>query len=176
MARLVFAMNQSLDGNVHHEAFGPTPAMFQHFIDEVGGLSGSIYGRVMYDVMRYWDEDQADWEQPEWDYAAVWRAQPKWVVSRTLETVGPNATLVTGDLGAAVRAIKDAHDGEIEVAGPMLASALTELGLVDEYRIYLHPVVAGAGPGYFAGSRPGLRLVGHDHIVDGVLKLTYVPA
>ena len=76
-------------------------------------------------------------------FAAAWRKQPKWVVSRTLKSVGPNATLVGDDLEGAIRELKAERDGEIEVAGPDLAQSLTELGLIDEYRIYLHPVVLG---------------------------------
>ena len=87
----------------------------------------------------------------------------------------PNATLVEGDLGSAIRAIKRDHDGEIEVAGPNLARSLTELRLIDEYRIYLHPVVLGRGQPYFAGRRPALRLVSH-HQIGEVLRLAYIPA
>ena len=88
-------------------------------------------------------------------FAAAWRNQPKWVVSRSLKSVGPNARLVENDLEGAIRKLKTDRDGEIEVAGPDLAKSLTELGLIDEYRIYLHPVVLGAGKPYFAG--PGHR-------------------
>jgi dihydrofolate reductase len=90
--------------------------------------------------------------------------------------VGPNAKLIEEDLEAAIRAVKAEHDGEIEVAGPQLAHSLTELGLIDEYRIYLHPVVLGNGTPYFAGPSPPLRLVAHDRIDEDVIRLTYVPA
>ena len=103
MGRIVVGMNQSLDGYVDHTAFGPDQVLFRHFIEQVGGLAGSVYGRVMYEVMRYWDEDSPDWGTPERDFAAAWRGQPKWVVSRTLTSVGPNATLVSGDAEAAIR-------------------------------------------------------------------------
>ena len=176
MARLVFGMNQSLDGYVDHMAFGPSPTLFRHFIDEALGQAGSVYGRVMYEIMRYWDEDQPEWDAPEHAFAAAWRAQPKWVVSRSLKSVGPNARLIGGDVDKAIRELKAAHDGEIEVAGPNLARTLTELGLIDEYRIYLHPVVLGRGTPYFAGPRPPLRLVAHDRIDENVIRLTYAPA
>lgn len=176
MARLVFGMNQSLDGYVDHTAFAPGPALFRHFIEETRALAGSIYGRRMYEVMRYWDDEQPEWGEAERDFAAAWRAQPKWVVSRTLGSVGPNASLVGGDLGDAIRAVKAGRDGEIEVAGPELAHGLGTLGLIDEYRIYLHPVVVGGGKPYFAGPLPPLRLAGHDPMVEGVIRLTYVPA
>ena len=176
MAKLVFGMNQSLDGYVDHMAFGPSPTLFRHFIDEAQRQAGSIYGRQMYEVMRYWDDDHPEWDAAERAFAAAWRKQPKCVVSRSLKSVGPNATLVEHDLQRAIRALKAERDGEIEVAGPNLAQSLTALGLIDEYRIYLHPVVLGQGKPYFAGPRPPLRLVSHDRIAEDVIRLSYVPA
>jgi dihydrofolate reductase len=176
MAKLVFGMNQSLDGYVDHTAFAPGPKLFRHFIEQVQGLAGSVYGRQMYEIMRYWDDDDPEWGADEHAFAAAWRNQPKWVVSRSLESVGPNATLVGDDLEDAILELKAEHAGEIEVAGPNLAGSLTELGLIDEYRIYLHPVVLGQGTPYFAGPRPPLRLVSNDLMSEDVVRLTYVPA
>jgi dihydrofolate reductase len=176
MAKLVVGMNQSLDGYVDHTAFAPGPKLFRHFIEEVGGQSGSIYGRVMYEIMRYWDDDHPEWDAPEREFAAAWRKQPKWVVSRTLKSVGPNATLVSADVESAIRKLKEERDGEIEVAGPTLARSLADLGLIDEYRIYLHPVVVGQGKPYFAAARPPLRLVSSDRMGEDVIRLSYVPA
>ena len=176
MAKLVFGMNQSLDGYVDHMAFGPSPTLFRHFIKEAEGQAGSVYGREVYELMRYWDEDHPEWDADRQAFAAAWRNQPKWVVSRTLKSVGPNATLVADDLEGAIRELKATRDGEIEVAGPNLAQSLTELGLIDEYRIYLHPVVLGAGTPYFAGPRPPLRFVASDRMDEDVIRLTYVPA
>lgn len=176
MAKLVFGMNQSLDGYVDHMAFAPSLTLFRHFIEEAQGQAGSVYGRKMYEIMRYWDDDQPEWNSEEHAFAAAWRKQPKWVVSRTLKSVGPNAVLVRDDLEGAIRELKTERHGEIEVAGPSLANSLTQLGLIDEYRIYLHPVVLGRGTPYFAGPRPPLRLMTHDLIGDEVLRLTYVPA
>lgn len=175
MAKLVFGMNVSLDGYVDHTEFAPDPTLFRHFIKEAEEQAGSIYGRKMYELMRYWDDDHPDWEPDGAAFAASWRRQPKWVVSRTLNEVGPNATVLRGDLEGAIRALKAERDGEIEVAGPDLAGSLTELGLIDEYRIYLHPVVLGRGTPYFAGPRPRLRLVSHDRIGEDVVRLSYAP-
>jgi len=176
MAKLVYALNQSLDGYVDHTEFAPEPALFRHFIGDVRGLAGIVYGRRMYEVMRYWDEDRPEWDAEERDYAAAWRSQPKWVVSRSLKSVGPNATLVADDLEAVIRGLKARLVGEIEVAGPDLARSLTDLGLIDEYRLYVHPVVLGRGKPFFAGPRPRLRLVASDRIGEDVIRLTYVPA
>ena len=175
MAKLVFGMNQSLDGYVDHMEFAPGPALFRHFIQQVRGLTGCVYGRRMYEVMRYWDEDLPEWVAEERDFAAAWRGQPKWVVSRSLKSVGPNATLVADDLEAVMRRLKAELAGEIEVAGPNLARSLTDLGLIDEYRLYLHPVVLGRGTPFFAGPRPPLRLAASEHIGEDVIRLTYLP-
>lgn len=108
------------------------------------------------------------------DYAAAWRNQSKWIVSRTLTSVGPNATLVKDDLEATIRGLKAPLNGVIEVAGPELAASLTNL--IDEYKLYLQPVVLGSGKPFFAGPRPPLRLVVTDRIGEDVIRLTYVPA
>ncbi len=176
MAKLVFGMNQSLDGYVDHMGFMPGPVLFRHFIEEAKAQTGSLYGRKIYELMQYWDEEHPEWDADRRAFAVAWRRQPKWVVSRTLESVGPNASLVKGDLESAIRQLKAEHEGEIEVAGPDLAGSLTELGLIDEYRIYLHPVVLGQGNPYFAGPRPPLRLMSSDRIGEDVIRLTYVPA
>jgi dihydrofolate reductase len=176
MGTLIFAMNQSLDGYVDHEAMAPSPALFRHWIENQRGLAGSIYGRRMYEIMRYWDEDDPSWDADRREFAAVWRALPKRVVSRTLKAVGPNATLIEGDLEPAIRGLKDRLDGEISVSGPQLAQSLTDAGLIDEYRLYLHPVVLGRGKPFFAGPRPRLRLAATDRMDEDVIRLSYVHA
>ncbi len=176
MAKLVYGLNQSLDGYVDHLAFSPSPALFRHFIEHMRELKGIVYGRRMYEVMRYWDQDLADWGAEAHEFAAAWRSRPKWVVSRSLKSVGPNATLVETDIEAVIRGLKAQLGGELEVAGAELAGSLTNLGLIDEYRLYLHPVVLGGGKPYFAGPRPPLHLVTSDRIDEDVIKLTYVPA
>ena len=173
MAKLVFGMNLSLDGYVDHEHYAPDPALFAHWTEYVGSLAGSLYGRRLYEIMRYWDGDDPAWGAPEREFAAAWRRQPKWVVSRTLKSVGPNATLIADDVEAAVRALKQRLDGEIEIGGPVLAGSLA--GLVDEYRLYFHPVVLGQGRPFFTGPRPPLRLIASERIGERVIRLTYVP-
>ena len=176
MAKLVFGMNQSLDGYVDHLAMPTRPALFRHWIEHVRDLTGSVYGRGMYEIMRYWDEDRPEWNAEQREFAVAWRRQPKWVVSRSLKSVGPNATLVADDIETVVRGLKARLAGEIAVSGPNLAGSMSDLGLVDEYRLYLHPVVLGRGTPFFAASRPPLRLVSTDHIGEDVIRLTYVPA
>ena len=175
MAKLVFGMNQSLDGYVDHLELAPSPSLFRHWTEHVRGLAGSVYGRRMYEVMRYWDEDLREWDAEQVEFATAWRRQPKWVASRSLKSVGPNATLVSDGIEAVIRDLKARLAGEIAVSGPDLARSLTDLGLIDEYRLYFHPAVLGHGKPYFAGPRPPLRLVASDPMGEDVIRLTYVP-
>src|SRR5262249_54744657 len=114
MAKLVYGLNQSLDGYVDHMKLGPpAPAAFSHFIELVRGLAGVIYGRRMYEIMRYWDEDSPDWDADDREFAVAWRRLPKWVVSQSLESVGPNATLVADDFEKVTRRLRTELPGEI---------------------------------------------------------------
>ncbi|HEV2644822.1 MAG TPA: dihydrofolate reductase family protein [Acidobacteriaceae bacterium] len=176
MAKLVHGLNQSLDGYIDHDKFRPGPLLFRHFVEQVRSLRGFIHGRGMYELMRYWDEDLPGWDANERDFAVAWRSQPKWVVSRSLQSVGPNATLIADNVEAQIRRLKTELDGEIEVGGPALVRSLAQSGLIDEYRIYLHPVVVGSGKPFFTHPMPPLRLTGSDRMGEDVIRLTYVPA
>ena len=174
-------MMQSLDGFIDGLAGNlqlgpPGPIVFRHFVDHVRGVNGILCGRRMYEVMRYWDEDKPDWNETEHEFAQVWRSTPKWVASRSSTSVGPNATLVPGDLIGFARKLKAERAGDIDLAGAELANALSAAGLVDEYRLYLRPQVLGAGKPYFAGPVPPLRLRGFHAVDQDVVQLTYVPA
>ena len=180
MAKLIFAMTQSLDGYVatvdgalEPPLAPPDDALFRHFVDFERTLGGVVYGRRIYEIMRYWEQDRPDWRPQEHDFAAAWRAHPIWVVSRTLKTVGPNATLVTGDVEPFVRDLKEKAERDLGVAGPDLASSLTKMGLVDEYHLYFRPVVLGRGKPYFAGARPPLHLAAVDRAGDDAVRIIY---
>ncbi len=177
MAKMVYGLQQSLDGYVDHMKLGPpVPAAFAHFLEQVRGLSGVIYGRRTYEIMRYWDDYLPDWDAQDHEFAQAWRSQPKWVVSGSLASVGPNATLVEKDFEAQIRRLKAELPGEIQVGGPVLAQSLTAAGLIDEYRLYLRSVVLGGGHPFFLGPRPPLRLVANELIAEDMIRLTYVPA
>ena len=193
MGRLVFGMMQSLDGyiaaKVSFSERRRAPKCREdrccrlrdrrwarHFNDHVRGLAGMLYGTRMYEVMRYWDEDQPDWDEADRDFAAAWRAKPKWVASHSLKSVGANGTLVMDDVGAFAARLKAEIDGDIDVAGAELAGSLTKLGLIDEYRLYLRPFVLGGGKPYFAAARPPLRLVKSDVVGEDAVRLVFVPA
>ena len=177
MAKLVYGLNQSLDGYVDHLKLGPPgPALFRHFIELVRGLTGIVYGRRMYEIMRYWDEDLPDWDAEDRDFAAAWRSQPKWVVSRSLKSVGPNATLVADDFETVIRRLKAELRWRDSSCRTSPGAKPDRAGLIDEYRLYLRPVVLGRGKPFFAGPRPPLHLVASDLIADDLIRLTYVPA
>lgn len=155
-------------------------ARVRHFIEQTRRVSGSIYGRRMYEVMRYWDGDE--WDQHDsatghdlQAFAEAWRAMPKWVVSRTLKSVGPNATLATDGLASFAQGLKDELPGEVQVAGPELAHHLGALGLIDEYQLYVRPVVLGQGKPFFKAARPKLEFAACDRIGEDAVRLTYVP-
>jgi len=181
MAKLILSMNVSLDGYVD-DAGGnlvmpaPGPDVFRFWIEAVRGQAATIYGRRMYDTMRYWDQDDPDWSGDLREFAEVWRKVPKWVVSSTLDDVGPNATLIKGDIEAQVRDLKARTDGTISVSGPEIAGLMTGLGLIDEYHLVLRPFVLGQGKPFFHGARPPLRLVSVARLDDDTLHLAYVPA
>ena len=160
MAKLVFELNQSLDGYVDHLKLGPPrPGLFRHFIGRVRGLTGMVYGRRMYETMSYWDKDQSDWDAQEKEYAAAWRSKPKWVVSRSLQSVGPNATLVGKDVEAELRGLKARLAGEIEVAGPNLVGKLQltpALSMNSESTSTLSFLVVASPTSRAAGRRFGL--------------------
>ena len=181
MAHLIYSAISSLDGYIEDRDGNFDWAMpdeeVHRFINNIERTADTyLYGRRMYEVMRYWDDDHPEWDAEQHAFAAAWRNQPKWVVSRSLRSVGPNATLVPDDFEKVIRRLKAELAGEIQVAGPVLAQSLTEAGLIDEYRLYLRPVVLGGGTPFFAGPRPPLHLVASDLIADDLIRLTYVPA
>jgi dihydrofolate reductase len=176
MARFVMGMNVSLDGYVDHDRMAPDPIVFRHWIDAVKRTPNCLYGRKIYDLMRYWEPDQPDWGDAERAFAQAWRAQKKWVVSQTLTEVGPNATLIASDIEATVRSLKDQLPGQVDVSGTILAQSLANWGLMDEYQLVLHPVVLGAGKPFFVGPRPRLRLIGSDAIGPDVIRVSYAVA
>src|SRR5690606_30659589 len=135
-------------------------------------VAGSIYGRRMYEIMSFWDGPEA--EAADADFTRAYRASSKWVVSRTLDTVGPNAVLLGGDLTAEVQRLKGEYDQDIEVAGPELAAGVTDLGLIDEYWLYIMPVVLGGGKPAFTAQRPeGMRLLGVEQLPQEVALVKY---
>lgn len=184
MGKLILNMNVSLDGYVD-DAGGnlvmspPGPKLFDYWTETVRSHVAVVYGRRMYEVMRYWDEDRPEWPESNTAlraFAIAWRNLPKWVVSRTLSSVGPNATLISGDIETQVQGLKGRIEGTISVSGPEIAGLMTQLDLIDEYHLIIRPFVLGEGKPFFHNARPPLRLVSSALIDDDTVHLVYVPA
>ncbi|WES66103.1 dihydrofolate reductase family protein [Microbacter sp. GSS18] len=173
-------MLQSLDGYVA-DADGalvlppPGPALHRHFNDELRETSLLVYGRRMWEVMRYWAGLDADRDEAAAEFAALWQSVPKVVVSTTLDDAGDGVRIIRENVVEAVGDLLAGVPGDVEVAGPTLAAALGAAGLIDEYRLYLQPVVLGGGLPMFAdGFRPTLDFAGAETLPDGVVMLRYV--
>jgi len=148
--------------------------------DTLGRADALLFGRVTYQMMESaWRPSASEVGRPEWmePFARTISAARKYVVSSTLEHVDWNAELVRGDLGEAVRQLKQEPGEGLYVGGVTLPLALAELGLIDEYELVVHPRIAGHGPALFAGlSRPlDLKLVSRLELDSGAVATTYVP-
>lgn len=177
MAKLVYGMMQSLDGYIANKGGeitlpAPEGALHHWFNERMAAVAGSIYGRKMYEMMSFWDGPDA--EAADADFTRAYRASPKWVVSRTLTAVGPNAVLLGGDLKTEVERLKGEYEQDLEVAGPELAARCTELGLIDEYWLFIMPVVLGGGiPAFTAPMPERMMLAGVEQLPQEVALVKY---
>lgn len=183
MSKLIYSMSVSLDGFVATvdrsiQFVHVDEELHQVFNEEARSVGTMLNGRRMYDLMvAYWptaDRDPAA-TPAERDFARIWREKPKVVFSQTLDKVDWNTRIVRGDVVAEVRRLKEQPDNDMDVGGPTLAASLIAADLVDEYRIYVNPVVLGAGIPYFpALERPlGLRLLDTRRFGGDVVYLRY---
>jgi dihydrofolate reductase len=179
-----YSINITLDGCCDHRAFRPSEAVHQHATENLARADALLFGRVTYEMMEAAWRPAArtgakpDWMQPWMEgFARTIDGAKKYVVSRTLERVDWNAELVRGDLEHAVRELKRQPGSGLFVGGVKLAHALTELGLIDEYELVVHPTLAGHGPTLFAGlsKQVHLQLVSRLELDAGVVALTYQP-
>lgn len=181
-AKMVFGMAQSLDGFVaaaDGEITLPVPqeALHRHFNKHMRDTAISLYGRRMYEVMRFWETaDTVEGLKPwEIEFAKAWQRVPKVVVSKTLRGVGANARLIRTDVESELRELKSRTDGLIDVAGPTLAALCNRFGLLDEYRLYFQPVVLGKGKRYFAEPPGPLKLLGTEKLPQETTLLRFAP-
>lgn len=178
---MIFGMLASLDGYITGLEGGPQlpvpeAPLHRYFNQLMWDMKTSVYGRKLYETMRYWDTDQPDWPDEAREFAAAWRATPKLVCSTTLREVGPNATLVNENTVETLKRLKTDTEGTIDVGGAELAGSLAGLGLIDEYHLYINPVVLGGGKPFFAGRTPKLRFLGQQILPQDVVLLRYAPA
>jgi len=183
MGKLIYLMNVSLDGFIETPDHGldwtiVDDELHSWFNDHMRAVDASIYGRRLYEVMAgHWPTGESDPQSTETmrEFARLWNATPRVVFSRTLESVDFNSRLATGDVDEELARLRSEFDGDFEVCGPTLAAEFIKRGLVDEYRLVVHPVVLGAGTPYFPPlERPiGIELVETRTFASGVVYLRY---
>ncbi|WP_185996198.1 dihydrofolate reductase family protein [Nocardioides campestrisoli] len=184
MRTLTYAMNLSLDGYVaapDGDLTWSTPSdeLFQFWSDRVGETGQALYGRRLWEGMSsHWPtaDQQPDAAPAHVEFSRRWREMPKVVFSSTLDSVGWNARLVTGDAMTEIRRLKEEDgDGHLDIGGASLAAAAMRAGLIDEYTIVTHPVLIGSGTPFFTALERwvGLDLVENRAFPDGVLMTRY---
>ncbi|MCW3041315.1 MAG: deaminase [Solirubrobacterales bacterium] len=166
MSKVIYEMSVSTDGYIAGPdgAFDwarPDEELHRFHNEQVRPLGGHLLGRRLYETMTYWETAGEDPSEIARDFAQIWQALPKVVFSRTLDAVtGTNTTLARGELRAELAALREAVNGDVAVGGATLAAEASRLGLIDEYRLFVHPVAVGGGRPFFpAGHRVDLDLV-----------------
>jgi dihydrofolate reductase len=184
MRPLRYAINVTLDGCCHHEAgLPPDEESMRYWTEQMAGADALLFGRVTYEMMESawrrpadgtWPDWMGEWEIP---FAEAIDGAKKHVVSSTLPGVDWNAELLHGDLAGAVQQLKEEPGDGLFVGGVTLPSALASLGLIDEYELAVHPVVAGHGPSLLAGltDRIQLELVDRHELGSGIVVQRYRP-
>jgi dihydrofolate reductase len=182
MRKVIYSPFVSLDGMIE----GPNRELDWHIIDEElhrfvneqqSAVDTHLYGRRMYEAMVYWETADQGPSQPEYvlEFARIWKQMRKIVFSRTLEQVQGNARLVRDNVAEEITKLKAQPGKDMVVGGANIASSLMRLGLIDEYRLFIHPVVLGSGTPMFPalGDKIKLRLVETRTFGFGVVYLCY---
>ena len=186
MGKLTYGMGVSLDGHVADRSddigwSAPDDELHQYWNDQARDIAASLYGRRLYELMSaYWPtaDEEPDATPVVAEFARLWRAMPKVVFSKTLESVGWNSRLERGDVVEVARKLKADTDGLIEVGGATLAAPLVRAGLVDEFQVVVMPTAVGGGKPFFPSLDEWLRLelVENRTFPSGAVLLRYVPA
>ena len=183
MGRLIYSMNVSLDGYVAAPDGGLDWTVIDEEIhgwwnDRMREADAVIWGRRVYELMvAYWPTAESDPKATPamLEFARVTNPKPKVVFSRSLDDVGWNGRLVRGDVGEVLAGLREEFPGDLVLAGPTLAAQFVQRGLVDEYRLVVHPVIVGGGLPFFPDlERPtGLRLTDTRTFESGAVYLGY---
>ena len=185
MGKLIYNLNVSLDGFIEapgHDLSWSVVDEETHswFNDQIRSLDAELYGRRIWELMSgHWPTagDDPDSNEVEREFARLWNATPHIVFSTTLDHVEHGARLVRGDVGEVLADVRREFDGDIGVAGANLAGQFVRRGLVDEYRLMIHPVVLGAGTPFWPELDTPLRLrqVDQRRFESGVELRSFVP-
>ena len=182
MRKLIYSMTVSLDGFIAGRDgeidWSPPDAERHRFHNqEVEAVGVQLCGRRLYEVMRYWDTAEENPSAPDYEleFARIWKQTPKLVFSKTLESVEGNARLASGSVVDEVARLKEQPGKDLAVGGAGLASALVRLNLVDEYRLFVSPVVLGGGTPYFPAmdDRIDLELIETKTFASRVVYVRY---
>jgi dihydrofolate reductase len=182
MRKVIYKMGVSLDGFIAGPAGeidwgAPDEELHRFHNEQARNIGVELYGRRLYEVMRYWEtaEENPSAPEHELEFARIWKETPKVVFSRTLERVEGYATLVKDNIAEEVARLKEQPGKDLAVGGAGLASTFVELGLIDEYRPLVHPVVLGGGTPYLPplDERINLELVETRGFGSGVLYVRY---
>ncbi|MCW3066030.1 MAG: pSRTUE45c [Solirubrobacterales bacterium] len=156
MRKVIFSMGASLDGFIAGPGgaidwTAPDAELHRFHNEQTRELGTHLCGRRLYEAMVYWEtaEETESLGAPELEFARIWKALPKIVFSRTLQTVAGNARLARAGVAEELATLKEEPGKDIAVGGAGLASTLTQLGLIDEYRLFVSPVVLGGGTPFF---------------------------
>ena len=184
MRKVIYSMFVSLDGFIA----GPNKELDWHIIDEElhrfvndqeRAIGTYLYGRRMYEVMSYWQTADTNPSSPAHviEYARIWQSIPKIVFSKTLKQVGPNAKLVEDNIAEEIAKLKEQPGKDMALGGAGIASTFMRLGLIDEYGLYVHPVIIGDGTPMFPAldNKINLRLIETRKFGSGVVLLRYQP-
>ena len=183
MRKVIYAFSVSLDGfieTVDGDISWSYPAedLHKHFNLRESAIDLYLYGRRLYEEMAaYWPkvEDDPSASEVEKEYARIWKSKPKVVYSTKLQHVAWNARLASGNIAEEVKKLKEQPGRDMTVGGASLASTFMELGLIDEYWLYVQPVILGGGKPMFSrpGARMNLHLVENRRFGRGVALLRY---
>jgi dihydrofolate reductase len=179
MGKLTFALNVTLDGCCDHRAMIADDALLRFYTRMMDGAGGMLFGRTTYELMESaWPAVARDPKaRPAFrSWARKLEAKPKYVFSSTRREFPWNNTFhVEGDLREVIAALKRRTPRGLLVGSPRLSAALAQLGLIDEYRLAVHPVLAGHGPTLFSGLSPSsrMKLLETKRLESGVMALRY---
>ncbi|WP_062077378.1 dihydrofolate reductase family protein [Demequina globuliformis] len=183
MRRVTYSMGLSVDGYVmdaqgNFDWAEPSPEVFAFHIERVREADVQVMGRRLYEAMVYWDDpaNAESFDAAEREWADLWNALPKVVFSRTLTEVDASARLAQGSLAEEIARLRaEPGDGEIAIGGAQLAHQAATLDLIDEYQLFVDPVLLGAGTTFFAHDerRHNMELLESRTFASGTVFLRY---
>lgn len=183
MPKVTYSMGASADGYIVGPDGGfnwsaPDEEVFRAHIEEIRGVAVHLMGRRLYETMLFWEtaEQNPSLNDAEREWTALWKPLRKVVFSTSLSSVQGNARLATGEPAGEIERLRaECVKGDIAIGGATLAAQLAALGLIDEYRVWIYPVLVGGGVPFFPqhGRRVQLQLIESRTFGSKVVQLRY---